>query len=270
MTENILKYPRTPHIEGSRFQPGDEDLSSFKLSELAGQFLVVEEKLDGANSGISFTPDGKLLLQSRGHILTGGYRERHFNLLKTWATTHQSALWDILGSRYIAYGEWMYAKHTVFYDNLPHYFHEFDVYDRQQQQFLCTRRRHEMFSGSPVVSVPVLWTGEDPSLTDLKKLAGHSLYKTRSWKNGLSEAASTAGLAPEQVISETDLSSEMEGLYIKAETDDIVASRYKFVRASFLTSVTDSGSHWIDRTIVPNQLAKEVDIFACCEKDAGS
>lgn len=23
----ILKYPRTPHLEGSRLQPGDEDLS---------------------------------------------------------------------------------------------------------------------------------------------------------------------------------------------------------------------------------------------------
>ena len=36
---------------------------------------MVEEKIDGANSAVSFDGDGGLLLQSRGHYLTGGYRE---------------------------------------------------------------------------------------------------------------------------------------------------------------------------------------------------
>ena len=31
----IRKYPRTPHIEGSRLQPGDEDLSQIPFSEIA-------------------------------------------------------------------------------------------------------------------------------------------------------------------------------------------------------------------------------------------
>ena len=49
----IRKYPRTPHLEGSRLQPGDEDLSQIRFSEIQGKHLVVEEKCDGANSGIS-------------------------------------------------------------------------------------------------------------------------------------------------------------------------------------------------------------------------
>ena len=73
----LKKYPRTPHLEGSRLQPGDEDLSQVSFSYIRGKYLVVEEKVDGANSGISFGKDGTLLLQSRGHYLTGGYRERH-------------------------------------------------------------------------------------------------------------------------------------------------------------------------------------------------
>ena len=84
MTERILKYPRTRHLEGSRLQPGDEDLSRIGLSELSGQHSVIEEKLDGANAAISFTTEGELRLQSRGHYLIGGYRERHFDLFKTW------------------------------------------------------------------------------------------------------------------------------------------------------------------------------------------
>jgi hypothetical protein len=48
----------------------------------------------------------------------------------------------------------------------------------------------------------------------------------------------------------------MEGLYIKVEEDGQVLQRYKYVRASFLTTVIDSGSHWLSRPIVPNRLAR--------------
>jgi hypothetical protein len=34
----MYKYPRTPHIEGSRLQPGDEDLDSVPFSAIASQF----------------------------------------------------------------------------------------------------------------------------------------------------------------------------------------------------------------------------------------
>ena len=88
----IIKYPRTPHLAGSRLQPGDEDLSQVPFSCLAGRRLTVEEKVDGANSAVSFGPEGQLLLQSRGHYLTGGWRERHYALFKTWAQAHQGAL----------------------------------------------------------------------------------------------------------------------------------------------------------------------------------
>src|SRR5947209_7454359 len=116
----ILKYPRTRHIEGSRLGPGDEDLEAAPFSELAGRFVVVEEKMDGANSAISFDADGKLWLQSRGHFLTGGAREKHFAALKPWAHAHADALRERLGDRHVMYGEWLFAKHTVYYDALPH------------------------------------------------------------------------------------------------------------------------------------------------------
>ena len=77
MDFSIIKYPRTPHIEGSRLQPGDEDLSQIPFENIAGKYLVIEEKIDGANSAVSFDDQGNLLLQSRGHYLHGGYREKH-------------------------------------------------------------------------------------------------------------------------------------------------------------------------------------------------
>lgn len=79
----LIKYPRTPHLEGSRLQQGDYDLSQVPFSDILGKNIVVEEKLDGANCAISFDGEGNLLIQSRGRYLTGGYRERHYNLLKS-------------------------------------------------------------------------------------------------------------------------------------------------------------------------------------------
>src|SRR4051794_23325822 len=81
----LRKYPRTFHLQGSRLQPGDEDLDAIPWSEVVGRYVVAEEKMDGANSGLSFDVDGTLHLQSRGHYLTGGPWEKHFNLLKQWA-----------------------------------------------------------------------------------------------------------------------------------------------------------------------------------------
>ena len=74
--EMIYKYPRTRHIEGSRIQAGDEDLKNVRFEEIRGKFVVLEEKVDGANCGVSFGENGKLMLQSRGHFLNGGYGER--------------------------------------------------------------------------------------------------------------------------------------------------------------------------------------------------
>lgn len=264
MIESILKYPRTHHIEGSRLQIGDEDLDSVPLAELAGLDLVIEEKLDGANAGISFSETGELWLQSRGHYLTGGYRERHFSLFKTWANGHHNELWRVLGDRYVVYGEWLYAKHTVFYDQLPHFFLEFDVFDREADEFLSTRRRNQLFERCTVVSVPVLWTGRGPRRADLDALIGSSLYKSAAWRDSLASAAAAAGVEADRASDETDSADDMEGLYIKVESRGAVVGRYKFVRASFLTTVAESGSHWLDRPIIANRLAAGVDIFAAC------
>ncbi|MBN9417927.1 DNA ligase [bacterium SCN 62-11] len=256
----MLKYPRTPHLEGSGIQPGDEPAVA-DFSALAGRQIVVEEKLDGANAGLSFDEGGELRLQSRGHFLDGGAREKHFALFKTWASVHQTAFWERLGSRYLMYGEWLYAKHTIFYDRLPHYFCEFDVWDQVEKEFLDTPRRQQLLAGLPVVSVPVLYEG--PAPRQLLDYLRPSLYKSENWWTRLRQLALELRLDAERVCRETDSSPMSEGLYIKVEERGQVLERYKFVRSSFLTSVLDSESHWLDRPIVPNGLAPDVDLFAC-------
>jgi hypothetical protein len=58
------------------------------------------------------------------------------------------------------------------------------------------------------------------------------------------------------VLRESDSSDKMEGLYIKAEESGTVVARYKYQRADFLTTVLDSGSHWLRRPILPNILSR--------------
>jgi hypothetical protein len=257
----IRKYPRTPHVEGSRLQPGDEDAGQVPFTRLVGRFLVAEEKLDGANSAISFDAAGQLRLQSRGHFLTGGPREKQFHLFKQWAAAHAPAFRNVLGSRYVLYGEWLYAKHTIFYDRLPHYFHEFDVLDTETGDFLSTAARRALLAGLPLVPVPVLHEGPAASAEDLAALVGRSRYKSAAWRERLAEECERQGLDAERVRRETDSSDLMEGLYLKDEEGGRVVARYKYVRASFLTSVLDSGSHWLKRPILPNRLADGVDLF---------
>lgn len=258
----IRKYPRTPHLEGSRLQHGDHDLEAVPFSTIRGRFVVIEEKVDGANCGISFDTKGRLLLQSRGHYLTGGPRERHFDFLKQWATCHQSTLRTALGERYVMYGEWLYAKHTCFYDRLPHYFLEFDVLDQETGEFLSTERRRELLRGLPVESVRVLWEGDVNNLAGITRWVGSSHFKSEQWKEALAKQACHSGVSPEQASRETDPSSEMEGLYLKVEEAGRVVARLKYVRASFLNAILDSGSHWLDRPIIPNVLAPGVDLWS--------
>ncbi len=259
---DIIKYPRTRHIEGSRLQKGDEDLKSERFETIRGKYLVLEEKIDGANSGISFSPDGKLLLQSRGHFLNGGYGEKQFDLFKTWASVYESSLYELLGSRYIMYGEWMYAKHTIFYDNLPHYFMEFDIYDKEKHLFLSTKERRNMLKNySFISSVRVLYEGRIESLEELTSYLGPSAFRTERCLETLKQQSKKCGLSEDLVLSQTDQKNLMEGIYIKEEDDKHVIDRYKFVRASFLTSIANSETHWADRPIVPNLLGHGFDLF---------
>ncbi len=252
--EKIIKYPRTCHIEGSKLQKGDEDLSQTRFSAIKNRYIVIEEKVDGANCAISFI-DGKLHLQSRGHFLVGGYNERHYNLLKTWANQNSYLLFNALSNRYIMYGEWLYAKHKIFYDNLPAYFLEFDIYDKEKGVFLDTNSRKQITKDLPIFSVPVLAKGKFDSMEQVLSFLTNSKYKTENCHQNLINQVKNLNLNVEQILRETDNSQLMEGLYIKVEENGIVTDRMKYVRHSF-TQPEENPTRWIDRPIIPNLLKK--------------
>jgi hypothetical protein len=261
MRPDIKKYPRTCHLRGSRFQHGDHDMEAVAWEELAGKHLIVEEKVDGANCGISFSSDGELLLQSRGHYLHGGPRERQFDLLKQWSAARHDELFCALGDRYVMYAEWLAAKHTYFYDALPHYFMEFDVLDTKNDVFLSTEARHDLLchthtAWNIVCPVLVLADGKFDNLKELASMLGRSKFITDERFTNLRAAAVNAGVAIEDALQHTDMDEHMEGLYVKWEEDGIVKGRYKYVRDTFTNAILDQEQHWHDRPIIQNKLAE--------------
>ena len=134
--DDFIKYPRTPHLFGSKGTDDDRHLGQ-KESEafIADPSLIVEEKIDGTNVGIHFTSGGRMVLQCRGHEITEGMHPQ-YDLFKQWTSVKRPVLEGMLGGQFILYGEWLYAKHSVHYRKLPHYFFEFDIYDRDAEQFL--------------------------------------------------------------------------------------------------------------------------------------
>ncbi|HNO75924.1 RNA ligase family protein [Nitrosomonas mobilis] len=137
MKDNFFKFPSTPHlatIAGVDIR-GDKVLSESERDEFLQHHLVIEEKVDGANLGISFNSEGNIQAQNRGAYLhlprTGQWKK-----LGNWLTPRIDTLFEQPSDRYILFGEWCYAQHSVFYDRLPDWFLGFDIYDKQSGRFL--------------------------------------------------------------------------------------------------------------------------------------
>jgi hypothetical protein len=240
---DFVKYPRTPHLFGSRGTEDDrllDEAASLRL--LADRSLIVEEKLDGTNVGLHFSETGELVLQCRGHLITEGMHPQ-YDLFKQWAHVKRNILEQQLKRQFILFGEWLYAKHSIFYGQLTHYFYEFDIYDKDSATFLTLKRRMEILEGTGIQTVPVIHTGS-VSRNQLESLIGESRF---------------GGEFDNPATHRKD--NLMEGLYLRTETEQAVAARAKFVRPEFVEKIKAS-SHWQYQAMTPNQLATEADIWS--------
>lgn len=240
---DFIKYPRTPHVFGSKGTDDDKHLGEAESNRfISTASLIVEEKLDGTNVGIHFTEAGTMALQCRGHLITEGMHPQ-YDLFKQWATVKRPLLEERLGDRYILFGEWLYARHSVHYRQLPHYFFEFDIYDKQAGAFLSLERRMEILQDTGIQTVPVLSTGA-VSRKQLLALIGPSAYDS-VFENPLT--------------GRTD--NLMEGLYLRIEKEGVVTGRAKIVRPEFVEKIKQS-THWQQQAMVPNQLAAGTEIWS--------
>jgi ATP-dependent RNA circularization protein (DNA/RNA ligase family) len=222
---DFFRFPHTPHIAwlGSGTPRDDKVLSSYEADLFLLGDVVVEEKLDGANMGISFSAEGDIRIQNRGEYLQLPMRGQ-FDKLQSWLKPRADALFDALGEESILFGEWCAAKHSIRYESLPNWYLVFDVYDRKSNRFWSSVRRNVLAIQLDLPFVPEIYRGKT-TLAALKELV-HS--KMSSFRGGL-----------------------MEGVVIRRESSEWVKSRAKLVRTDFVQAI---GEHWSHRHIEWNQV----------------
>lgn len=227
MKDDFFKYPTTPHLvtlAGVNIR-GDKVLSESERDEFLQHDLVVEEKVDGANLGISFDSEGNIRAQNRGaylHLPGSGQWKK----LKEWLAPRTDILFENLTDRYILFGEWCYAQHSVFYDRLPDWFLGFDIYDKLSCHFLSSSRRDDLCKKMRIAQVPVIVCGRF-IFPELVKL-----------------------------LSQSKLTDQpAEGLYLRFDQGEWLAQRAKLVRPAFIQSVEQ---HWSRSAIKPNRLRLEI------------
>lgn len=240
----FFKYPRTPHVLDSKGTVDDRHLGRGEtLQFLANPSLIIEEKLDGTNVGIHFESTGELVMQCRGHEITSGMHPQ-YDLFKQWVQARRPTFENLLQDRLILYGEWLYARHSIHYRALPHYFFEFDIFDKSTEQFLDLEHRTILLEGTGLRTVPVLRRGP-VTAEELPKLIGASAFDA-SFQNPRTGRVDNL----------------MEGLYLRTEADGLVTGRAKYVRPEFIERLQQS-EHWQHTRMVSNLLRTGLELWSC-------
>lgn len=219
------KFPSTPHLAwlGPAGIRGDKLLSPIEVEAFLSREVIVEEKIDGANLGITRDASGQLHYQNRGAYLEGQLVGQ-WKPLRGWASKHYASFLEHLPLEVTIYGEWCHAKHSIAYDRLPDYFLAFDCYDHRKSAFWSTSRRNALCEKLRLTPVPYL-----------KK--GHLTLKE----------ATQLAIGPSQFSR-----NEREGIYLRLENDRFLEKRAKIVAPHFTQAI---GEHWSKGAIEANQLS---------------
>lgn len=153
--EGMVKFPRTRHVQNLGSASRDDLVMTVNESKIfLNRPIYVEEKVDGANMGISIR-NHQLVAQNRSHFITSDYHKQ-FKHLDKWLAEHSNDLWTILQSdRFILYGEWLFACHSIPYARLPDWFMAFDLYDRLEERFVSRQRLEERLRDTSIALVPL-------------------------------------------------------------------------------------------------------------------
>ena len=137
-----FKYPRTYHLP---FSPGaTADDKTLKSDEhLHGLEVIITEKMDGEN--ITIYNDG-----FHARSLDSTHKEYH-----SWLINYIQNFMYKIPDGWRVCGEYLYAKHSIGYENLPSYFLVFSIWDKNE--CLCWDDTEIICEELGLCTVPVLW-----------------------------------------------------------------------------------------------------------------
>jgi hypothetical protein len=144
---NRFKYPRTWHLPWSPgYTKDDRVLSQATVESWMGQPVIVTEKMDGENT---------TMYRDYIHARSIEYEAR-FDRDRIKAL-HARIAWQLDSDMRIC-GENLVAKHSIPYENLPHYFMIFGIWINNRCLSWEDTATFAKLLGIP--TVPVLWSGQ--------------------------------------------------------------------------------------------------------------
>jgi atypical dual specificity phosphatase len=228
----IYKFPRTRHLFNIGSATRDDlilsssDAEAFLQSSDPSTTVVVEEKVDGANLGISLDSSGAFRVQNRSHYVNSKSHAQ-FKKLDKWLDDHYEGLSTVLDAkssqpgRWILYGEWLFAKHSIYYTTLPDLFLAFDLFDTETSNFLSREVLSERLKDTNIHQVKVV----DAEKLDEQSLLDIVRSRQSSYYDGV-----------------------VEGIYLRRQKDGKTIDRAKIVRSDFIAG----DEHWSRRGVTPN------------------
>lgn len=207
------KYEKTSRIQNSAIKvSGKQTLSSKETQALLTGKIIVEEKIDGANTGIiGGKKDKPFSLQKRGSLIDISEHPQ-FGRFKAWTMHKYSDLMKVKYP-YIVYGEFMWATHHIYYDSLPDWFICFDIWNGKE--YVNRKEKEKICSDLNVEVVHLLFEGYIDSVNDVVQYVyGPSAYSS---------------------------DHDREGVQIKNYKKQM---RGKIVNPAFVKEVDEDGTHW--------------------------
>lgn len=189
---------------------------------LTGQ-VEITEKMDGANVGIIRNKKGWTLQKRRGLADEGVHAQ--FSFFWNWARANNDRIMKIpIG--WIIYGELLYAKHHIYYDQLPSLFLVFDVWNGKE--YIKSEKSEFEF-----LTVPTLYYGNEATMEMIDQF-----------------------MKEKSIYSSIDL---REGIVIKNYKKQM---RGKLVRPEFMKELDEDETHWSLKTpVIRNKLCETANIF---------
>ena len=227
---SFFKFPRTPHLLNLGAATDDDIISDTSSLSVPSSHVVITEKVDGANMGFSLSADRThIVVQNRSHYVNPSTHAQ-FKKLGAWVDSHRADLYKILDrdpyfpQRYVLFGEWLVATHSVPYSRLPDWFLAFDLYDRSTKTWADRVTLTAVLADTDINIVPVLYEGPMPNENTLKSMVQRQSHYTEG---------------------------RLEGVYIKVERGREVVGRGKVVRDDFIAG----NEHWTKGPLQTNQVA---------------
>lgn len=214
--QTYVKYPRTPHLPWSPGATSDD----VKLNTVPFRFddeVVITEKLDGENTTMYRDYIHARSMDGRSHPTRSWVKNLHGRIAH-----------DIPPSMRVV-GENMYAKHSIFYEQLPSYFFVISIWERDRCLSWDHTQDYAALLG--LLTVPVMYRGTWGAVSrgvDIDPLV-------------LPRAPFYSGVSEGYVVRRAD------EFYLK----DFQRSIAKCVRPNHVTSER----HWRHGEIIPNKLA---------------